>query len=167
MANLNFRDFFTLQPGISFEGRYGSYVLMSSMSDTGAPLGGECAQAGNRESYNFTIPVMAVFGFNVTDRVRWTVEAGPYISFVMGSKMSIKRFVSENPGGGPIFNQSPANLDFGIKMGTGFQFLDHYYVGAHYLAGCIDAWENRRIGNLSKNFGGVTKGWVFTIGYNF
>ena len=52
-------------------------------------------------------------------------------------------------------------------MGTAIEILDHYYVGAHYLAGCLPAWKDRKIGNVTKDFGGVTKGWVFTIGYNF
>lgn len=168
VANINFRDYLTLQPGFFFEARHGSYVLMGNGDETGSLLpGGQSAQAGNRSSYNFTIPIMAVIGFNVTDNVRWTVEAGPYVSFVLNSKISTKRLISEYPTEVMPFHQKPASVDFGFKLGTGFEFYDHYYVGVHYIAGCINAWKDRDMGNLTKTYGGVTKAWVFSIGYNF
>jgi hypothetical protein len=35
------------------------------------------------------------------------------------------------------------------------------------MAGCLPAWNDRKVGNITKTFGGVTKAWVFSIGYNF
>lgn len=167
-VGLNIRDYLTIQPGFFFETRNGAYTIMGTADGSGIPGdGSEIAQTGKRRSYNFTIPVMAVFGFNVTDDLRWNVEAGPYVSFVLDSTLKDKRFVVNGNADEPLFAQKAAGVDFGFKMGTAFEILDHYYVGAHYMAGCLPAWKDRKIGNVTKTFGGVTKGWVFSIGYNF
>lgn len=160
VANLNFRDFISLQPGFFFESRSGSFVLMDKASD-GFGL------AGKRRSYNFTVPVIAVFGFNVTDDLRWTVEVGPYVSFLLDSEMKNVHSLNEATAAVPLYAKKPASADFGFKMGTGLKLLSHYYIGAHYMAGCTDAWKNGAEGIMSKNFGGVTKAWVFTLGYDF
>lgn len=168
VVGINIRDYLAIQPGFFFESRSGAYTLIGTAEGSAlAADGSEIAQAGKRRSYNFTIPVLAVFGFNVTDDVRWNVEAGPYLAFVLDSKLSDKRFVVNGTAEDPLFHQKAAGFDFGFKMGTAIEILDHYYVGAHYLAGCLPAWKDRKIGNVTKDFGGVTKGWVFTIGYNF
>lgn len=172
VVNLNFRDYLSIQPGFFFEARNGSYTLMGTESASLVGVDGassaEIAQAGDRCSYNFTIPVMAVVGFNVTDDLRWTVEAGPYVSFVLDSKLKNKRFVvNGSEDARPLFRQKAAGVDFGIKMGTGIRILDHYYVGAHYMAGCIQAWDDKKIGGFTRSFGGLTKAWVFSIGYDF
>lgn len=168
VANLNFRNYFSIQPGVFFESRSGRYTVMGSAKDSGfTDDGSEMAQAGKRRSYNLTIPVMAVFGFNLTDDVRWTVEAGPYVAFLLDSNLKNKAFIVNGPSEVPLFMQKPASVDFGVKMGTGIEVLKHYYVGAHYMAGCVDAWKDREIGNVTKTFGGHTKAWVFTLGYNF
>lgn len=172
VASLNIRDYISIQPGFFFESRSGSYVLMgtalgSEPASDPATTYPEIAQAGKRRSYNFTIPVMAVFGFNITDDVRWNVEVGPYVSFVLDSSIKNKRFVAPADVEYPLFSQDAAGVDFGFKMGTAIKILGHYYVGAHYMAGCLDAWKDREIGGFSKNYGGRTKAWVFSIGYDF
>lgn len=168
VVSINIRDYLSIQPGFFFESRNGAYTLMGTAAGSAlADDGSEIAQAGKRRSYNFTIPVMAVLGFNVTDELRWNVEAGPYVAFVLDSKLSDKRFVVDGKADTALFRQEAATVDFGFKMGTAIEIMDHYYVGAHYMAGCLPAWKDRKIGNVSKDFGGVTKGWVFTIGYNF
>lgn len=168
IVNLNFRNYLSIQPGFFFESRSGSYTLMGTGVGSGVTDNpSEIAQTGNRRSYNFTIPVLAVIGFNVTDDLRWNVEAGPYVSFVLDSSLKNKRFVVNGTADTPLFMQHAAGVDFGFKMGTSIRILDHYYVGAHYMAGCLKAWEDRKVDNITKEFGGVTKGWVFSIGYDF
>ncbi|MDE6007078.1 MAG: PorT family protein [Muribaculaceae bacterium] len=167
-VDLNIRDYISIQPGFFFETRSGSYVLMGSPTDiSGIPENVEIAQAGKRSSYNFTIPVMAVLHFNLTDNLRWNVELGPYVAFVLDSKLNNKRFIVDGESDTPLFYQQASSVDFGIKMGTGLELFNHYYLGTHYIAGCIDAWKDLKIGSYTKSFGGVTKGWVFTVGYNF
>lgn len=163
VANLNFRDYLTIQPGLFYESRSGRYDIMGTQEVTGA----EIAQAGKRNSYNFTIPVMAVIGFNVTDDIRWNIEAGPYVAFVLNSKLKNDKFVINGITDEPLFDQKAASVDFGFKMGIGVKVLEHYYCGVHYLAGCLPAWKDRKIGVFRQEFGGVTKGWMFSIGYDF
>lgn len=175
VAAINIRDYLSIQPGFFFESRSGSYTLMGTRYNSGFPYdGAEIAQAGKRNSYNFTIPVMAIVGFNLTDEVKWSVEAGPYVAILLNSKLSGTHYVFDrtnvlDPVGyedRPLFNQHAAPVDFGFKLGTGIRLFDHYYVGVHYMAGCLPAWKDREINNLTKTFGGVTKGWIFSIGYD-
>lgn len=168
VADINFRDYFALQPGVFFEGRLGSYTIMGSAAGSALPDDGSTlAQAGTRRSFNFTIPLLASFRFNVSDDLRWIAEAGPYVAFCLSSHVSVKSMVVDGTAGQPLFRQKAAPVDFGFKIGTGLQVLDHYYVGVHYLAGCLDAWKDTRIHGLSKSYGGVTKEWMFTLGYDF
>lgn len=168
VANLNIRDYIAIQPGVFFESLTGEYALMGTRNGSVLPDdGSEIGQVGHRRSYNLTIPVMAVLRFNVADNVRWNVEAGPYVSFVLDSSLKNERFVVNGTSTEPLFSQAPASVDFGFKMGTAFELFDHYYVGAHYLAGCLPAWQDRKVENITKTYGGLTKTWVFSIGYNF
>lgn len=166
VVDLNIRNYISIQPGFFFESRNGNYTFMGSeFLNTENPS--EIAQAGKRSSYNFTIPVLASLHFNLTDDVRWNVDAGPYIAFVLDSKLKNKYFVVDGPSETPLFDRKAANVDFGFKMGTGLDILEHYYIGVHYMAGCVDAWKDRKIGTFKQSAGGVTKAWVFSIGYNF
>lgn len=160
VVNLHFRDYISLQPGIFFESRSSRYTLIGS--DAASATG--VAQAGKVNTYNLTVPVLAVLSFNVTDDIRWNVEAGPYVSFVLDSKHNSTRKLNTTG----LFSPDAANVDFGFKLGTGLQVMRHYYIGAHYMAGCIDAWKDLSLaGGLKQSYGGVTKGWVFTLGYDF
>ena len=190
-ASLNIRDYLAIQPGFFFETRSGAYSLMGSLAGSG--LGDyECAFAGKRNSYNFTIPVMAVVRFNIAENTKWNVEVGPYVSFVLDSKVKRNRYLgvpqqsAGDPGAtatetgadvelvdgtgaaiGPRYAEKAAPVDFGIKMGTSFTVMKHWYVGVHYMAGCVPAWKQESYQSISKKFGGVTKAWTFTVGYDF
>ena len=164
VATLNIRDYIAIQPGAFFEHRTGSYTLIGAEEGQAYTV----AQAGSRSTENLVIPVLALVRFNVTDDVRWNVEVGPYFSFLLGKSMKNKKVVSDGPlDFSPIFTTSPASFDFGFKIGTGLQIIDHWYVGAHYMAGCLDAWKEQSVGSYKRTFGGVTKGWVFSVGYDF
>lgn len=170
VASLNIRDYLAIQPGFFYEYRSGTFDIMGTRAGSGyEDTGLQIAQAGKRTSHNFTIPVMAVFRFNLTDNIRWNVEAGPYVSFVFSDNMENKYVMSSAPASdySPLFYSQPAPVDFGIKMGTGLQLFSHYWIGFHYMAGCLDAWERQDLGGFDKTFGGVTKGWTFSIGYDF
>lgn len=165
VVNLNFRDYISIQPGFFFESRSSRHTIIGNSGSIGLTPGSDCAQAGKNNTYNFTIPVMAIIGFNVTDDIRWTVEVGPYVSFVLNSKLNDTKLINTTE---PLFDRNSACVDFGFKLGTGMQVLKHYYIGAHYMAGCLDAWKDRNLANVMKqNYGGLTKAWVFTLGYDF
>lgn len=167
-AAINIRDYLAIQPGFFFATRGGAFSVFGNSTQYGVDIPGESvAQAGKRNSYNFTIPVMALVRFNLTDNVRWNVEAGPYLGLVLSSKISNKAYVSSTEGDFiPLFSQKASTVDFGFKMGTSLLLFSHYYVGIHYMAGCVDAWKDYKYDNISKSFGGCTKAWVFTIGYD-
>lgn len=171
VADLNIRDYLSIQPGVFFESRSNTYTFISPLGAVGN-LEGVSSQAGTFNSYALTIPVMGAVHFNVTDDIRWNVEFGPYVSFMFGSKLKNK--VNYNttdllpvPAPGEEFRQKAAPVDFGFKLGTGLQILKHYSVGVHYMAGAVKAWKNVNFDGASYSFGGRTKAWVFTIGYDF
>lgn len=172
-ADLNFRDYISVQPGLFFESRSGNYTFVSPVM-TGDELSSmittvTAMQAGHLRSYSLTVPIVGSLHFNITDDIRWNVDFGPYVSFLLGS--SLKDKVMQYTGAGsdePVFSQKPASVDFGFKMGTGLQILDHYYVGVHYMAGLNGAWKDLKLDQSTiRDFGGHTKSWVFTIGYDF
>ena len=125
--------------------------------------------SGTRNSYNFTVPVMAIFNFNVCDELRWGVEAGPYVSLLLGSNVNVKAAITDSPDGVflPVPERASA-FDFGFKMGN--ISLPCTVAGMpayNYMAGCAKAWKPLKVDNMEKNFGGVTKGWIFSLGYDF
>lgn len=167
VVNFNLRDYLTLQPGLFFESRSGRYTLFGAHHYDNNTFT-EVAQSGKRNSYNFTIPLMAVIGFNVTDDVKWNVEAGPYVAFVLDSKLKNEGLVFNGVDENILFDQRASSVDFGFKLGLSVRVMQHYYFGTHYMAGCLGAWKDRKIGgNLTQSYGGVTKAWMFTLGYDF
>lgn len=66
-----------------------------------------------------------------------------------------------------VFRQKAKGLDIGIKMGTGLTLFRHYSFAVHYLAGCTQAWNDLKYENLRYSYGGRSKEWTFTLGYNF
>lgn len=166
VADINFRNYFSIQPGIFFESRSNTYTFIYALS---SPVAAEShsIQAGTFNSYSFTIPVLANFHFNLTDDVRWNVEAGPFISLNLGSKLKNKvnlntSYSDFNPDVTTEFNAKPSACDFGLKFGTGIELFRHYTFNVDYLAGMRHAWKNNRI-----DYGGHTKAWCFTLGYIF
>lgn len=169
VADINLRDYISVQPGFFFESRSGSYTFVTAKSNDVDPLY-YITQAGHRRSYNFTIPILASLRFNLSDNLRWLVEAGPYVSFVLSSKLINDELVSTGvlTEFAPPFEQKPASADFGLKLGTGLLISDHYYVGVHYEAGLTKAYKDQRFDDVYiRKYGGHTKAWLFTIGYNF
>lgn len=176
-ADLNIRDYLSIQPGIFFESRSNSYTMISNYSMMPDNFLTTLSQAGSLRSYYFTIPVMGRVHFNITDDLRWNVEAGPYIALCLSSKLKNKVCqYSPEPALGPvldeaygnnIFNQKAKGCDFGIKMGTGLTLFRHYSFAIHYLAGCTHAWKDLKSANYTYSFGGRSKEWTFTLSYTF
>ena len=167
-VGINIRDYLAIQPGVFFEARYGRNVIMGDLtSESGAPY--EYAVAAKRDSYNLTIPVMAQFSFNLSDAIRWQVEAGPYLQILFSSKVKPREEFSADPSQAPdILPSRASGADFGLKFGTGLLFDRHWYLGIHYLAGLTNAWKERQMGaGISQSYGGHAKAWTFTVGYDF
>lgn len=172
VADINIRDYLSIQPGAFFESRSNTYTFINMVPVYGASTDELMTQAGTFNSYALTIPVLGSVRFNITDDIRWNTDFGPYVSLMFGSKLKNK--VNHNsfdndgvPAAGDEFKQKVAPVDFGFKFGTGLQILDHYYIGAHYMAGATGAWKDIKADGIKYTFGGRTKAWVFTLGYNF
>ena len=161
LANLHFKEYLTLQPGIFFESRSGDY---SYLTDYLNYLGKEDThyEMGHIRGYYVTVPVMGVVKFNLAENIKWLAELGPYF------QLAIKQTGVNNV---TVLYRLPQNntyssytakhhvFDVGLKIGTGLRFYDHYYVGVHYLAGFCNAW--------SQPAGGRNKSWEFSVGYDF
>lgn len=187
-ADINIRDYISLQPGFFFESRSGSYAYAFDYINEALEQK-ELSQFGKVRSYNFTIPLMASLHFNVTDDLRWNVEVGPYFQIVLknakgsgfmyDSEMNITttdptvtpvRAEGDNTVAGEgngnaatstkFVSAHADNFDFGFKFGTSLTLKRHYSIGVHYMAGCLDVWKESALG-------GRNKAWVFTVGYTF
>ena len=168
VATFNIRDWISVQPGLFYESRSGSYTVTGDPKGSGLGEGYTSSVSGTRNSYNLTVPVMAIFNFNVCDEIRWGVEVGPYVSLLLGSNVNAKAAITDSVDGALLpIPEHASTFDFGFKMGTSLTLNRHWYAGVHYMAGCVKAWKLLRVENLQKNFGGYTKGWVFTLGYDF
>lgn len=164
IADLNIREFLSLQPGFFFESRSGDlsnfveYYEKDEM--TGEDILAPHFGVYHERSYYFTIPVVAVLKFNITKFLKWNLEFGPYLQFMLketGSQNDI--WLYEFLPYEYSYKAFHRTSDFGFKMGTSFQVFKHYYIGAHYLAGTKDTWRIPK--------GGRNKSWMFTIGYDF
>lgn len=149
VADLNFKNYLTIQPGFFFESRSNNYsYIYSNLSDN--------ILYGHTRYTNFTVPVIASIRFNPADNIRWSIDFGPYFQFGLGGSDEGE------------FNSTPFDIgyfdnrnkfDAGLKMGTGFKFFNHYYIGIHYMAGFCDVWKTLD--------GGKHKSWLISIGYDF
>lgn len=164
VAELNFRDWFSIQPGLFYESRSGkyAYVNVNNYTDEGERI--LMSQYGRDRSYSLVIPVLACAHFNVSNDLRWNVEFGPYAQIVLKNSINgeFGTPIVASPESLPLGYTSVKSTkgDFGFKMGTSLTILDHYVVGIHYEAGVLKPWSD---GNL----GGRRKAWVFSVGYNF
>lgn len=164
VVNINFRNFLSIQPGLFYQSRSGkySYVNINGYDEHGVAQ--YMVQYGKDRSYNFTIPIMACFHFNLSDDIRWDVEAGPYFQLRLKNSVNGKFEypLYDNPDANPeLYVPIEARKnDFGMKFGTGLRILDHYLVAVHYEAGWLSPWKDSRLG-------GRSKGWIFSLGYDF
>lgn len=156
VANINIRNYISLQPGFFFQTRSGEFTyVFDRFSSAGTP--DWAMMFGHTRRYAFDIPVMVCVHFNLGENVRWDVELGPYVSLNLKTDADRTYFESNEH---PPVDLRHKSADFGFKMGTGFTIAEHYVVGAHYMAGCCDAWKDPVMG-------GRNKAWTFTVGYDF
>lgn len=154
VANINFRDWFAVQPGFFYESRSNGYTFVSKAS------GATAVMVGDALEYAFKVPVLAQARFNVSDKIRWSVDLGPYFSFGIGHKDKGTLYMGGLETDYSMdYDELHKKFDFGFKVGSGITVLDHYYLGIHYMAGMSDAYKN--------GGGGSHKAWTFTLGYDF
>lgn len=158
VVDLNFRDFFALQPGVFFESRSHNYSYVLPIDAVGAS--GEMTSYGHTRSTWLKIPLLASVRFNPAPSLQWAVQAGPEFGFGMGGS---DKTHFDSPSTGKVdFKDGYFDLrkkwSFGWKLGTTLRYADHYLVGVHYVAGSSSVYKDK---------GGHHKAWVFTLGYDF
>ena len=161
VANINFKRYLSIQPGIFFQSRSGNYSYatpyLTNQNETETFY-----ELGHMRSYNFNIPIMGVLRLSVMENFQWLVELGPYFQFRLHSSDGNQIIVPVRSPSQLLYDKRYAEsnfFDFGIKFGSGIQVFDHYYFGIHYMAGICDVWKFPK--------GGKNKAWTFSIGYNF
>ncbi|MCH5230898.1 MAG: PorT family protein [Muribaculaceae bacterium] len=161
VANLNFKEYLTLQPGIFYESRSGNYAYLTEYINYYGTTS-SYYEMGHLRAYYITVPVLGVVKFNLADYIKWSVEFGPYFQVKLKETGQNNVTVLYREPQSNQYLQYTArhrNYDIGFKMGSGLQFFQHYYVGFHYLAGVCNAWKLPS--------GGRNKSWMFTVGYDF
>lgn len=172
-VDINFRNYFSIQPGFFFENRSHNYTLIEH-DPVSQSLKNEI---GHTRYYAFTVPVLASFHFNLTGNLRWNVELGPYFSFGTGDgKDEVEQiFVSVPAGVAGVYTCTTGkrdyygdgdwqhrSFDWGLKIGTGIRLLDHFTFHIHYQRGFRNASANYR-----QNWEMFNKNWTFAVGYDF
>lgn len=161
VLDLNMRDFFSIQPGIFFESRSGSYAYATNYYDY-LERSQDFTQMGRYRTYSMVVPVMFSFHFNLSQSVRWTAEAGPYGQLWLHSTDKDKIIVPNlqlTPSTVLHPNVAKARIgDAGLKIGSGLTLNRKYSFYIHYLGGFRKAWRYPHLG-------GRNKAWTFTVGY--
>lgn len=178
VADLHIRDYISIQPGFFYESRSNSYALVSQHPFAELPSTYSLFnQTGIFNSYHFTIPILASVHFNITDDLRWNVEAGPYLSIVLNSKLK-NDVLLQTPEPTPLnplmepgyqwgeFDQKAKTAELGLKIGTGLTLFRKYSFSVHYMAGGSHAWKDIKHDSYKYTYGGHAKSWVFTLGYD-
>lgn len=157
VADINFRNYLTIQPGAFFECHSSSYTYITDLAPESYQT-----QVGHLRSYHLTIPILASVRLNVSESVRWSIDAGPYMSLKLGTGKGDIYDVQQTIGGLPLQDTriERRGCVWGLKLGTGINILRHYYFGIHYLATITTPWKEA-------SYDGHDKAWTFTLGYDF
>lgn len=162
VVDLNMRDFLSIQPGIFLQSRSGNYSFAQDYYNGSSDVDRN-VQLGRYRNYNLVIPVMASLKFNLSDRIRWIAEAGPYVQYRIKSadKDDIIDVITPQSSPSDKFSFThvgPRRGDFGLKIGSGLLLDRKISVNVHYMAGMRQAWPD-------PYKGGHNKAWTFTVGY--
>lgn len=155
VADIAVREWFAIQPGFFYQSRSNTYTHITGSGPD------QNISVGHTLYYAFYIPVMFQARFNITERLRWSLEAGPYLSLGLGHNDNglIVVPAPQRPFDYGYFDRHKKNV-WGMKMGAGLELDEHYYLGIHYMGGFGNAWKTVGIK-------GHNKAWTFTLGYNF
>lgn len=175
VVDINFRNFFAIQPGVFIATRKNDYHLLytynnlytQASSTQGNTLG---AINGTQSTNYLQIPILASLRFGVPQLVQVHLDCGPYMAWGWGGNNKYKEFDSSTgelvvkSEKQPYFGDSTYALckryDYGLKTGVGVLAMQHFYVGAHYQYGLRNVMKGRGVK-------GHNKMWTFSLGYNF
>ncbi len=173
-VGIHFKDYLCIRPGFFLESRSGNYAYDMTAEQPGVAGAQEVSfvQLGHYRTWHLNIPVMCQVSFNLSDDLRWNVEAGPYVSWRFAGDDASDVTAPSAPGIRPVLGVlggvdatgtktvDRRKFDAGLRIGTGLEWRRHWSLAVHYLAGGCSAWR-------AKELGGRNKTWTFTLGYGF
>lgn len=182
VADLNIRQYISIQPGIFYSSASHGFKRVSIGSDVDQPLPFASITTSTSVAHYIQVPVMASMKFECGPHIKLIGEVGPYFAWGFGGheKYTVNRYDGNtgNPadrrhkrdyfGNGGVSHR----FDWGFKMGAGVAFGD-FIISAHYLAGCRDILGTDACNDpnadpmLRAGVKGHNKMWQFTAGYNF
>jgi hypothetical protein len=169
VADLKFRNYFAIQPGLFFESRNMDYstVNFGDYGDAAHQSIGDVVD-GHVRSYRFTVPILASFRFNLTPLLQLRAEAGPYFSFGVGG--THKYTTTFSNGDAPVTDKDDSygddgmrKYDWGLKTGVEVVIFKTYSVGVHYMAGFRNVYHQPE--DVRHDIKGHNKAWTVTLGY--
>jgi hypothetical protein len=166
VIDLNLRSFFAIQTGVYLDYRHCKYSAMTELQENYITH-----SSGEISTQYVQVPLLLSLRMRCNSATQVQFDLGPYFGFQIGGN---DKYTSETYNGADRVTPAVTykretfgdngylrSTDVGIKMGVGALFADHYYVGAHYLAGCRNMLRQRSSGDA------INKEWQITIGYNF
>lgn len=156
---------FYIQPGLylSSKGAAGKYYLSDDDRDY---------YETKTSPLYLEIPILASYRHDLSDFVQLQVNFGPYIAFGVGGKYEYEYDDGSDRDKDDInyFGDIEDGLamkrfDFGLSMGAGLLFADHYYLGFTYEHGLINTWNGKEAENY--NYSVKNRNWMLSLGYNF
>lgn len=131
---------------------------------SGLNITGKGAKAGDLKikTHYLEIPVLAAAKFDVSDNMKFVVNAGPYLAFGMGGKLeegdaSMKVFSKEDGMEEALMKR----FDLGLQYGVGLELRDKYLINLTGQYGFIDPFKGDS-GESSHNIA-----FMIGVGYRF
>ena len=166
IIDVNIRSFFAIQTGVYADYRHCEYDAMTEIQDNYITH-----NSGRISTQYIQVPLLMSLRMRCNAVTQMQFDLGPYFAWQCGGN---DKYTSETYNGSErvappatykreVFGDEGylRGHDVGIKMGVGVLLDKHYYIGAHYLAGCRNMLKNKTYGD------GINKEWQFTVGYNF
>lgn len=174
VLDVRLRNFIALQTGLFVETRSCRYhYLQASLVDDYMS-----AYDGEYESNYWQVPLMLSFRVNWGYSTVFVFDIGPYFAWGFGGDNAYSIYTTRGDDAtdyditqmkvdGDFFGKGGVakSYDWGFKMGVGIELSEHYYIGAHYLAGCRNVMK--QYPGFEGWASGRNKAWSFTVGYNF
>ena len=109
---------------------------------------------GNIDMYYLQIPILAAYKFNVSDNMKLSVKAGPYVSYgLFGSDIELYGYGSVNAFDDEMFDRFDAGIAAGLSLD-----IDKFTVGVEYSRGLMKMAEETKCFNQAY---GIVVGYKF------
>ena len=142
-----FTDMWSLQSGLMF----------SSKGYKATEEDGEYKWTGKANTHYLEIPILAAYKMNITDNMKFVVNAGPYLAVGLGGCYTdkeeyqgeedkdhtkiFKKYDMPDGQGGTTSEAICKRFDMGLQYGVGLEISDHYLVNITGQYGFINPYK--------------------------